>query len=221
NCNLPDPPRPKLFDWVPGDTIVNRLDPGEFFHGHTIDFGSRDNVYHFDLEAQSPVTIAVVSARDWGWAVAGQFGKTLDNIDYYCLQQHVVKMTFTCKIDYANDSLFMVIWDERTPLPPDQYTQAPAGYTQPQAGQQGVVLNSTQPAQPATQATARTAATASGQSTEFEATPTGGDPGVRPKACPGGKGVVRGPQCIEPKRDACPHRGGYALPPAAPVSGSQ
>jgi hypothetical protein len=168
NCNLPDPPRPKLFDWVPADTVVNRLDPGEFFHGHTIDFGSRDNVYHFDLEAQWPVTIAVVSSRDWAWALAGQFGKNLDNIDYYCLQQHVVKTTFTCKIDYANDSLFMVIWDERTPLPPDQYTQAPAGYTQTQAGQQGLVLNSTQPIQPAPQATARPATTATGQSMELK-----------------------------------------------------
>jgi len=176
NCSLPDPPRPKLFDWVPADTIVNRLDPGEFFHGHTIDFGSRDNVYHFDLEAQWPVTIAVVSARDWGWALAQQFGKTLDNIDYYCIQQHVVKMTFTCKIDYANDSLFMVIWDERTPLPPDQYAQAPAGYTQPQAGQQGVVLNSAQPAQPMPQAATRPTSPPPAQNVAVKA----GQPGTQP-----------------------------------------
>jgi hypothetical protein len=150
NCNLPDPPRPKLFDWVPADTLVNRLDPGEYFRGHTIDFASRDTVYHFDLQAQFPVTIAVVSARDWAWALAGQFGKNLDNLDYYCIQQHVVKTTFTCQIAYANDSLFMVILDERLPLPPDQNVQAqPSG--------QSAAQKPLPPTQPAPQAAARPA----------------------------------------------------------------
>jgi hypothetical protein len=104
-------------------------------------------VYHFDLEARWPVTIAVVPTRDWYDAIAGQFGKNLDNINYFCLQQHVVKTLFTCKIDYANTSLFMVIMDERPPLPGDEYMQSSA------AGQ-STIQNPAQPAsQPAVRAT--------------------------------------------------------------------
>ena len=170
NCNLPDPPRPKLFDWVPADTVVNRLDPGEFFHGSTIDFGSRDRVYRFDLEARWPVTIAVVSTRDWAEALAQQFGKNLNNIDYYCLQQHVVKTTYNCKIDFANDSLFMVILDERAPLPPDQYMQ------QAQAARQSAVQNATPPTQPVPQAAARPASPAAAQNVAVNA----GQPASQP-----------------------------------------
>jgi hypothetical protein len=148
NCNLPDPPRPKLFDWVPGDTVVNRLDPGEFFHGSIIEPGATDRVYHFDLEARWPVTVAVVPSGDWYDAINGQFGKSLDNINYFCLQEHVVKTTFTCKINYANTSLFMVIVDERAPLPVDQYLQSQAVKQSPVQGA----------AQPTTQATARVVA---------------------------------------------------------------
>jgi hypothetical protein len=173
SCDLPDPPRPKLFDWVPGDTVVNRLDPGEFFHGSTIDFGATDRVYHFDLEARWPVTIAVVPTQDWYYALNGQFGKSLDNINYFCFQEHVVKTTFDCKINYANTSLFMVIVDERAPLPSDQYPLSqPVG---PSAVQN--------PAQPTTQAAARAvAAPAIGQNPVLKTNQPAAQPSVQKPA---------------------------------------
>src|SRR5262249_5475165 len=72
-----------------------------------------------------------------------------------------------------------------------------------------------------THAPGRDSTCLSADSTErgSEAGPT--DPGVRPKACTCGKGVVRDPQCIEPQGNACPSRVGYALSAAAPVPGSQ
>src|SRR5215469_11720505 len=74
NCNLPDPPRPRLFDWVPKSTQVDRLDPGEFFEGGTWNFPEKEVTYHLDIEASKPVTIAVVEALDWNNAVAQNAG---------------------------------------------------------------------------------------------------------------------------------------------------
>jgi hypothetical protein len=163
NCNLPDPPRPKLFDWVPGDTVVDRLDPGEFFHGSRIDFASTNVVYHFDLEARWPVTIAVVPIRDWDDAIAQHFGKNLGNLDYVCIQRHVVKATFNCKIDYAQTPLFMVVLDERVPLSADQYTQLPA-----QAAGQSSGQNT---AQPSVQSASRPTAPPIGQAAVQKVSP--------------------------------------------------
>jgi hypothetical protein len=70
NCNLPDPPRQKLFDWVPTGTYIHRLDPGEFFHGDQVEFGTRNVRFHYGMAARWPVTVAVVPARDWYDALA-------------------------------------------------------------------------------------------------------------------------------------------------------
>jgi hypothetical protein len=57
---------------------------------------------------------------------------------YYCVQQHVVRpVTFDCKIDVAMAPLFLVVLDERAPLPSDQYTRPDAqnpAQTKPPAG---------------------------------------------------------------------------------------
>jgi hypothetical protein len=138
NCNLPDPPRPKLFDWVPKASQADRLDPGEFFEGETWNFPEKQVTYHLDVEARRPVTVAVVEAQDWNDAVAQNAGKTLSNINYICIQQHVTRATFDCTIPIVWRPTFMVVRDERDPLPPDQYSQATGGGGQsagPKAGQ--------------------------------------------------------------------------------------
>jgi hypothetical protein len=127
NCNLPDPPRPKLFDWVPKPSQADRLDPGEFFEGETWNFPQKEVTYHLDVEARKPVTIAVVEAQDWNDAVAQNGGKTLSNINYICIQQHVTKANFACTIPVVWRPTFMVVRDERDPLPPNQYGQAAGG----------------------------------------------------------------------------------------------
>ncbi len=113
NCNLPDPPRPKLFDWVPGNSETVRLEPAAYYHGTTWAFGERDVIYHLGIEAQRPVTMAVVGVDDWNNALAQRLGKNLNNIEYTCLQQHVVRTTFTCKIPVVWSPSFLIILDER------------------------------------------------------------------------------------------------------------
>jgi hypothetical protein len=144
NCTLPDPPRPKLFDWVPTEAFVHRLDPGEFFHGDQVEFATQNVRFHYRLAARWPVTVAVVPARDWNDALAHRFGTNLDNLKYYCIERHVVSpITFDCNIGFANAPLFLVVLDERPPLPADRYT--------PSTGQNGAVQNPSQlPSQAAT-----------------------------------------------------------------------
>jgi hypothetical protein len=137
NCNLPDPPRPKLFDWVPKSSQADRLDPGEFFEGETWDFPQKEVTYHLDVEARKPVTIAVVEAQEWNDAVAQNAGKTPSNINYICIQQHVTRITFTCTIPVVWRPTFMVVRDERDPLPSDQYTRAASGGGQNTAAKVG------------------------------------------------------------------------------------
>jgi hypothetical protein len=151
NCSLPDPPRQKLFDWVPTRTYVHRLDPGEFFHGDQVEFGTRNVGFHYGLAARWPVTVAVVPAGDWNDALAHRFGRNLDNLNYYCIQRHVVSpITFDCKLDVAMAPLFLVVLDERAPLPADQYARS--------GGQ-----NPAQPNSPANQPPARPGAPAIAQ----------------------------------------------------------
>jgi len=134
---------------VPKSTQVDRLDPGEFFEGGTWNFPEKEVTYHLDIEASKPVTIAVVEALDWNNAVAQNAGKTLSNINYICIQQHVIKATFACTIPIVWRPTFMVVRDERDPLPPNQYGQ-PAG-----AGGQVPALKPGQPsAQPGVQPSA-------------------------------------------------------------------
>jgi hypothetical protein len=125
NCNLPDPPRPKTFDWVPGTNETVRLDPAGYYQGATWPFGERDVVYHVGVEAERPVTIAVVAADDWNNALQQRMGKDLNNIEYTCLQQHVVRATFACKIPVVWSPSFLIIRDERDPGHADHDRQNP------------------------------------------------------------------------------------------------
>jgi len=134
NCNLPDPPRPKLFDWVPTDAENDRLDPGEFFHGSPWDFPAADITYHWDVQTRWPVTIAMVEAQDWYNAFAQPNGPNLNNIKYICIMQHVVRDIFQCHIDRVWRPTFFVVLDERAPLSQDQYKQAGFSVTRQNAG---------------------------------------------------------------------------------------
>jgi len=130
NCNLPDPPRPKLFDWVPdAESEHDRLDPGEFFHGYTWSYSDGAFTYHWDVDARWPVTLALVETQAWYDAFAQRNGLNLNNINYVCLQQHVLRTSFHCHVDAALRPMFLVVLDERAPLPDDQYK--PAGYSAP------------------------------------------------------------------------------------------
>src|SRR5260370_40722780 len=109
NCNLPDPPRPKLFDWVPGNSETVRLEPAAYYHGTTWAFGERDVIYHLGIEAQRPVTMAVVGIKDWNNAPAQPLGYEINNNQHTRPQQHHMRTPFKLKRPGAWCTRFLLI----------------------------------------------------------------------------------------------------------------
>jgi hypothetical protein len=97
NCNLPDPPMPKLFDWVPSDSETVRLDPANYYTSRTYQNSPQGSNMQVDIVAQSPVTVAMVDPSAWNDATQRpNIARNMDNIAYQCVQQHQVRTTYTC-----------------------------------------------------------------------------------------------------------------------------
>jgi hypothetical protein len=114
NCNLPDPPRPKLFNWVPTDSETVRLDPDNYYTARTFNPGSQGGNIHVDIEAQHPITPAIVDPRDWTDATEHpNAAKNVNTIDYLCVQQHALRTSYACTLPgfWPKE---LIIRDERT-----------------------------------------------------------------------------------------------------------
>jgi len=99
NCNLPDPPQPKLFNWVAANSETVRLDPAKLYTSQTYTPGPQGANMKVDIDARYPVTVAMVDVNDWTQANQNPNpARNLNNIQYNCLQQHAVKMTYSCHL---------------------------------------------------------------------------------------------------------------------------
>jgi hypothetical protein len=113
NCSLPDPPQPKLFDWVRADSETVRLDPANYYTSHTYRPGSQGGNMQVDIEAQHPVTIAMVDPSQWTDATERPSTvRNLNNIAYSCVQQHTVQGRYSCHMGGFWPQV-LVIRDER------------------------------------------------------------------------------------------------------------
>ena len=115
NCNLPDPPQPKLFGWVAADSESLRLDPSNYYTSHTYRPGPEGGNMQVDIQAQYPVTVAMVDPPAWTDATERpSAARNLSNIDYSCVQQHLVKTIYTCHMRGFWPQV-LIIHDEREP----------------------------------------------------------------------------------------------------------
>jgi hypothetical protein len=113
NCNLPDPPEPKLFGWVRADSETVRLDPANYYTSHTYQPGPQGGNMQVDIEARYPVTIAMVDPPTWTDATERpNAAKNVNNITYSCAQQHLMKATYTCHMGGFWPQV-LVVRDER------------------------------------------------------------------------------------------------------------
>ena len=113
NCNLPDPPQPKVFNWVASNNESVRLDPTNYYASHTFTPGAQGGNVQVDIEARYPVTIAMVDSSTWTQATQQpNAARNLSNITYNCVQQHAVRTTYTCRMGGFWPQT-LVIWDER------------------------------------------------------------------------------------------------------------
>ena len=113
NGSLPDPPQPKLFNWVHADSETVRLDPSNYYTSHTYRPGPQGGNMQVDIEARYPVTISMVDPSQWTEATEHpNAARNLGNIDYSCVQQHAVRTTYTCQMRGFWPQV-LVIRDER------------------------------------------------------------------------------------------------------------
>lgn len=112
NCNLPDPPHDRVFDWLASNTETLRLDPADFYTGSTYNPGPQGGNMHLDIEATRPITIELAPATDWGQVTDSVAHRDIKTIDFICVQQHAVKTTYTCHLP-GFWSKVLVIRDER------------------------------------------------------------------------------------------------------------
>ena len=112
NCNLPDPPHDRIFNWVPANEETLRLDPADYYTGRTYDSGSGGNI-HVDIEAKRPITIALAPADDWKHVNDPVLPRKIETIDFICVQQHAIRTTYVCNLPPSVWGRALVIRDER------------------------------------------------------------------------------------------------------------
>jgi hypothetical protein len=99
----------RVFNWTPANSEAVRLDPGYYHAGHVYRPGRNGGNMHVDIEAEKPVTIALVPESQWNEAV--QNAGRLRDVSFLCMQEHVFKATYTCNI--PPQAMVLVIRDER------------------------------------------------------------------------------------------------------------
>lgn len=97
----------QVFEWQKGNYESVRLDPANYHTGKS--YEAVGGTIHVDIEAQQPVTIFMTGQGDWSRAV--QNPVTLSGIRMICLQEHVVKTTYTC--DLPLEPMVLIVRDDR------------------------------------------------------------------------------------------------------------
>ncbi len=101
----------KLFNWVHDNDEELRLDPS-FYQGTRIyNPGMQGMHIRFDLQSQQPVTIAVTQLADWNNKI--QHPEAPGHLQYWCVREHEVSTTYDCDLPPSQDSMVLVIHDER------------------------------------------------------------------------------------------------------------
>lgn len=113
NCNLPDPPQPKLFNWVPSQNETVRLDPANYYTSHTYQPGPQGGNMQVYIESRYPITVAMIDPPTWADATERPSpAKNISNIQYSCVQQHLMTSMYTCHMGGFWPQV-LVIRDER------------------------------------------------------------------------------------------------------------
>lgn len=105
---------PRHFEWTPANNETVRLDPAYYHAGRTYNPGPDGGNLHVEVRAQQPVTIFMVSADEWNYAV--QNPEVMPQLHSICLNEHVSNTTYECKI--PGQPMTLVIRDERQSLEP-------------------------------------------------------------------------------------------------------
>src|SRR5256886_1267182 len=99
----------RIFNWLPANDENVRLDPANYHTARTYHPGSPGASNHVDIRAQQPVTIFMAPEADWNAALQNplNFGQ----LRRYCVQEHVVNITYVCEMPL--EPMTLVVLDDR------------------------------------------------------------------------------------------------------------
>src|SRR5262249_45266150 len=100
----------KTYNWIPGNDETVRLDPGFYHTSAPYQPGHGSRSMHVDIDAQQPVTLAVVPAREWN--DTSQRPESVGTLTLLCVQEHVLQTTYSCDVPLGTP-LLLVVRDER------------------------------------------------------------------------------------------------------------
>jgi len=99
----------RVFNWLPANDESVRLDPANYHTARTYRPSSPGATNHVDIRAQQPVTIFMAPEADWNAGLQNplNFGQ----VRRYCLQEHVVNITYVCEMPLQ--PMTLVVLDDR------------------------------------------------------------------------------------------------------------
>jgi hypothetical protein len=99
----------RVFNWLPANEENVRLDPANYHTARTYHPSSPGASNHVDIRAQQPVTIFMAPEADWN--AASQNPLNFGQLRRYCVQEHVVNITYVCEMPV--EPMTLVILDDR------------------------------------------------------------------------------------------------------------
>jgi hypothetical protein len=99
----------RVFNWLPANQENVRLDPANYHTARTYHPSSPGATNHVDIKAQQPVTIFMATEADWNAVLQNplNFGQ----LRRYCVQEHVVAITYVCEMPLQ--PMTLVVLDDR------------------------------------------------------------------------------------------------------------
>src|SRR5437868_5806227 len=113
---MPGAAQQRAFGWVRDNNELVRLTPGLRQKTHLYNPGQGGNI-KLEITAQKPVTVAVVQRRDWDDATQDPQAiyrpAAMDRLQYRCVQEHVLSTSYSCYLPASDDSVALILRDER------------------------------------------------------------------------------------------------------------
>ena len=100
----------KVFDWTAANAETLQLIPAEYQTGRVYRPGPEGGNIHVDIDSEKPVTIAITPFDEWNAAL--HHAEPMRNIQWSCLDRHVISATYTCELP-PNRPMILVLRDER------------------------------------------------------------------------------------------------------------
>jgi hypothetical protein len=102
----------RVFDWTPANNETIPMEPASIHAGRTYHPDAGGGNLHVQIEAHSPVTVAMVWADEWNNAM--QHPDAPVNFSFLCMHEHVVSAIYECHLP-SERPMTITFRDERKP----------------------------------------------------------------------------------------------------------